>query len=194
MKNVVSNGEDLKIVGIVQPKESASSTMLSTGICYPASLVNHVIENAKNSKIVQDQLANPEVNVFTGKRFDDVSNDSSFDMNSLVEVDTNAIKSAFKIDQSKIKVDFGDLNNALSQNSLPTLDINEIISNINFSVKGDDIQKLLSDLLNGYQSYIQENKEGNWSEVAKQLSEYLQSKEVSELINNKIKEIFKEKR
>ena len=192
MKNVVSNGEDLKIVGIVQPKESASSTMLSTGICYPASLVNHVIENAKNSKIVQDQLANPEVNVFTGKRFDDVSNDSSFDMNSLVEVDPNAIKSAFKIDQSKIKVDFGDLNNALSQNSLPTLDINEIISNINFSVKGDDIQKLLSDLLNGYQSYIQENKEGNWSEVAKQLSEYLQSKEVSELINNKIKEIFKE--
>ena len=192
MKNVVSNGEDLKIVGIVQPKESASSTMLSTGICYPASLVNHVIENAKNSKIVQDQLANPEVNVFTGKRFDDVSNDSSFDMNSLVEVDPNAIKSAFKIDQSKIKVDFGDLNNALSQNSLPTLDINDIISNINFSVKGDDIQKLLSDLLNGYQSYIQENKEGNWSEVAKQLSEYLQSKEVSELINNKIKEIFKE--
>ena len=158
----------------------------------PASLVNHVIENAKNSKIVQDQLANPEVNVFTGKRFDDVSNDSSFDMNSLVEVDPNAIKSAFKIDQSKIKVDFGDLNNALSQNSLHTLDINDIISNINFSVKGDDIQKLLSDLLNGYQSYIQENKEGNWSEVAKQLSEYLQSKEVSELINNKIKEIFKE--
>ena len=53
MKNLVQNGEDLKIVGIVQPKEGATSTMLSTGICYPASLTNHVMENATNSKIVQ---------------------------------------------------------------------------------------------------------------------------------------------
>ena len=71
MKSVVENGEDLKIVGIVQPKEGATSAMLSTGICYPESLTNHIIENAKNSKIVQEQLENPEVNVFTGKRFDD---------------------------------------------------------------------------------------------------------------------------
>ena len=132
MKNVVENGEDLEIVGIVQPKEGATSTMLSTGICYPASLTNKVIDNAQNSKIVQEQLENPEVNVFTGKRFDDTEEESSFDMNSLIEVDTDAIRSAFKIDQSKINVDFGNLNNVLTQNSLPALDINDILSNIEF--------------------------------------------------------------
>ena len=94
MKGVVANGEDLKIVGIVQPKDGATSAMLSPGICYPESLTKHVIEKAANSKIVQDQIANPDINVFTGKRFDDTSENNSFDMNSLIDVDTNALKSA----------------------------------------------------------------------------------------------------
>ena len=192
MKNVVTNGEDLKIVGIVQPKEGATSSILLPGICYPESLTKHVIENAQNSKIVQEQLSNPEINVFTGKRFDDTESNNSFDMNSLIDVDTNAIKSAFKIDQSKIKVDFGNLNNVLSKNSLPTLDIDEVINNIEFSVSSEDIQKLMSDILNGYKAYIQNNPEANINQISKQLSEYLQSKEAGELLNEKIQEIIKE--
>ena len=117
MQDIVKKGENLKIVGIVQPKEGATSTMLSTGICYPASLTDKVMEDAKNSKIVQEQLKNPEVNVFTGKRFDDTNTDNAFDINSLIDVDTDEIRSAFKIDQSKINVDFGNLNNILAQNS-----------------------------------------------------------------------------
>ncbi len=192
MKNVVSEGEDLKIVGIVQPKEGSTSAMLSTGICYPPSLTEHIIENAKNSKIVQDQLANPEVNVFTGKRFDDTEERTNFDMNSLIDIDTNAMQSAFKIDQSKIKVDFGNLNNVLKKNSIPSLDINDVLSNIKFSMSSDDIQKIINDLLNGYESYIQQNPEANLSQISKQLSDYLQSKEANELLNEKIQEIIKE--
>ena len=192
MKNVVENGEDLTIVGIVQPKENATSTMLNPGICYPASLTKNIIETAGNSTIVQEQLANPEIDVFTGKRFDDTGDESSFDMNSLIEVDTNAIQSAFKIAQSKIKVDFGNLNNILSQNSLPTFDINDILNNIEFSMSSQDIQKLMKDLLKGYEEYVQKNPEDNISQISKQLSDYLQSKEVSELLNKKIQEIIKE--
>ena len=192
MKNVVSEGEDLKIVGIVQPKEGSTSAMLSTGICYPPSLTEHIIENAKNSKIVQDQLANSEVNVFTGKRFDDTEERTNFDMNSLIDIDTNAMQSAFKIDQSKIKVDFGNLNNVLKKNSIPSLDINDVLSNIKFSMSSDDIQKIINDLLNGYESYIQQNPEANLSQISKQLSDYLQSKEANELLNEKIQEIIKE--
>ena len=192
MKNVVENGDDLTIVGIVQPKENATSTMLNPGICYPASLTKNIIETAGNSTIVQEQLANPEIDVFTGKRFDDTGDESSFDMNSLIEVDTNAIQSAFKIDQSKIKVDFGNLNNVLSQNSLPTFDINDILNNIEFSMSSQDIQKLMKDLLKGYEEYVQKNPGDNISQISKQLSDYLQSKEVSELLNKKIQEIIKE--
>ena len=189
MKKLVKNGEDLKIVGIVQPKEGATSTMLMSGIYYPASLTKHVIQNASDSKIVKQQLDKPEINVFTGKRFDDTEN-SSFDMNSLIDVDTDAMSSAFKIDQSKINVDFSNLNNVLSQNSLPSLDINEILSNIKFSVSSDDLSGLMNDVLKGYQEYIQKNPEADINQIGKQLSEYLQSKEANELINKKIQEII----
>ena len=192
MKGIVANGEDIKIVGIVQPKDGASSAMLSPGICYPESLTKHVMEKANSSKIVQNQIANPDINVFTCKRFDDMSKNNSFDMNSLIDVDTNALKSAFKVDQSKINVDFGNLNNVLNKNSLPSLNMNDILSKINFSMSSDDVQKLMSDLLNGYNSYIQNNPEANLSQISKQLTDYLQSKEVSDLINKKIEEIIKE--
>lgn len=192
MKNIVSNGEDLKIVGIVQPKEGATSTMLSSGIYYPDSLTNHVIENARNSKIVQDQLLNPEVNVFTSKRFDETEKENSFDMNSLIDIDTNAIKSAFKIDQTKINLDFGNLNNILTQNSLPPLNINDILSKIKFSMSEEDMKNIIVGLIKGYEEYIKNKPEGNINEISKQLTEYLQSKEVNELINRKIKEFIKE--
>lgn len=192
MKNIVSNGEDIKIVGIVQPKEDATAGMLTPGIGYPASLTNHIIEEAANSKIVQEQLANKDVNVFTGKRFDDTSEESSFDMNSLIDVDENALKSAFKIDQSKINVDFSNLNNILTKNALPALDINDILSNINFSMSNSDIQNLMTDLLKGYQEYVKEAYGADISVIGEQLSDYLKSKEVTELINKKIQEIIKD--
>ena len=192
MKNLVKNGEDLKIVGIVQPKDGATSTMLSQGICYPADLTDHVIEEAKNSKIVQEQLKDSKTNVFTGKAFGATEDDSDFDMNSLIDIDTNAIQSAFKIDESKIKVDFGNLNNVLNKNSLPSLDINDIISKIDFSMSSSDVRNLMNDILAGYNDYVQKNPDANISKISEQLTEYLQSKEVSDMLNKKIEEIIKE--
>ncbi len=192
MKELVGNGEDIKIVGIVQPKEGVAAAMLQAGIGYPYSLTKHVIENASNSEIVKKQLELSEINVFTGKRFDDTEEESSFNMNSLIEVDTNAIKSAFKIDESKIKVDFSNLNNIITENSLPALDINDVLSEIKFSMTSNDIQKLINDLLKGYEEYVKKNPDANITKITKQLSEYLQSKEVNELLNKEIEEIIKE--
>ena len=192
MKNIVQKGEDLTIVGIVQPKEGVTASMLQTGIYYPASLTTHVIENAANSKIVKAQLEKPEVNVFTGKRFDDTEENNSLDMNSLIEVDTNAIKSAFKIDESKIQVDLGNLNNLIDQNSLPTLDLNTMLENLEFSFTSEDIQKLMTELLKGYEEYVAQNPESDVNQISKQLSDYLQSNEASELLKQEIEAIIKE--
>ena len=192
MKNLVANGEDLKIVGVVQPKEGATAAMLQAGIYYPVSLTNYVVENAANSEIVKAQLAQPEINVFTGKRFDDNSSNNDFDMNSLIEVDANAIRSAFKIDQSKLQVDFGNLNNIMTENSLPPLDLNDVLSKLKFTISSEDVQKIIQNLLNGYEDYISKNPEADVAQVAKQLSEYLQSKEASEILNKAIEDIIKE--
>lgn len=192
MKNIVEKGEDIKIVGIVKPKEGISGSMLSPGINYPYSLTQHIIENSANSKIVKDQIEQPEINVFTGKRFDDTENNNNFDMNSLIEVDENALKSAFKIDQSKIKIDFSNLNNIVSQNSLPELDLNEILDEIEFSIPQESIQKIINDIIKGYEEYLKNNPDASFNQLNNILNEYLQSKEAGELINNKIEKIIKE--
>src|SRR5699024_5576640 len=61
-----------------------------------------------------------------------------------------------------------------------------------FSLTADDMKNLMDELLKGYETYIQNHPEANVGEVGKQLTEYLQSKEVSELLNKKIQEIIKE--
>lgn len=192
MKNVVQNGEELKIVGVVQPKEGITAAMLMTGIGYTNDLTNHIIENAVNSRIVQEQLQSPEVNVFTGKRFDATEEESSFDMNSLIEVDTNAIKSAFKINQSKINIDFKNLNNLANMNSLPPIEMNEILNNIEFSISEKDIQNLMTDLLKGYEIYMKKYPEADINKIGKQLSDYLSSKEAGELLKKEIEAAIKE--
>ena len=166
--------------------------MLSSGIYYPNTLTNYIIEKAKNTKIVQDQLENPEVNVFTSEKFDEPEKENAFDMNSLISIDTNAIKSAFKIDQSKIKVDFGNLNNVLTQNSLPALNMNDILSKIKFSMSQEDIKNIIIDFARGYEEYVKNKPEANISQITKQLTEYLKSKEANELINKKIQEFIQE--
>lgn len=191
MKNVVANGEDIKIVGILKPREG-TATMLQTGIYYPAELTKHVIENAVNSQIVKEQLETPEKDVFSGKRFDEAEEENPFDMNSLISVDTNAIKSAFKIDQSKIKVDFGNLNNIASSASMPALDLNEMLKNINFNISKNEVQTLINELLKGYEDYTKKHPEANINQISKQLSQYLQSKEGGAVLKKEIEAVIKE--
>ena len=191
MKGIIEKGEDLKIVGIVQPKEGVSATMLQTGIYYPSSLSDHIIEKAVNSQIVKEQLENPDVNVFTGKRFDNTE-ENSFDMKSLIEVDADAMKSAFKVDESKISLDLGNLNKVINQTSLPSLDMNSVLSQLNFNISSNEIQLVIDDLLKGYEDYAKNHPETDISKIDEYLSQYLQSKEVSELLKKEIEEAIKE--
>lgn len=142
--------------------------------------------------MVKQQLNSPDINVLTGKRFDDTEKESDFQMSSLIEVDTNAIKSAFKIDESKIKVDLGNLNQVMGQASMPTLDLNSILNQLHFSLSENEIQTLFNDLLTGYKIYVEKHPEADLNQISKNLTQYLQCKEASELLKKEIEEIIKE--
>lgn len=160
MKNLVANGEDLEIVGIVQPKENATAAMLSFGIYYPSELVDHVIENASKSEIVKAQLADRNKNVFTGKSFDTKDDSGSeFDMNSLFTIDEQKMQSAFQVDGSKLNLDLSGLNSAMSELALPPLDIEGLIGQLELQVSQEQVQTLVVDLMNGYQDYAAQNPE-----------------------------------
>lgn len=131
MRGLINNGEDLSIVGIVQPKEDANASMLSAGINYPASLTDHVIDVAAQSQIVKDQLADSSIDVFTGKPFGEDDDQSSFSMDSLFTIDGNAISAAFQIDESALTEGLGDMsldlsNVSVDMSSLPAFDASSI--------------------------------------------------------------------
>lgn len=95
MRNAYENALDLKIVGIVCPKEGSNAMTLTSGVAYTKDLTKYVIEKAAESEIVQKQLADKEVNVFSNKRFDDESNEAGLNFQNMISVDTEMLSSAF---------------------------------------------------------------------------------------------------
>ena len=97
MQEVYDHSPDLKIVGIVCPKEGSNAMTLSTGVAYTKELTQYVIETAEKSEIVEKQMANRDVNVFSGKRFDDEEKESGLDFQDMISVDTDMLSSAFGV-------------------------------------------------------------------------------------------------
>ncbi|MEE0885039.1 MAG: ABC transporter ATP-binding protein/permease [Faecalimonas sp.] len=95
MQKVYDEALELKIVGVVSAKEGNSTGSLMSGVSYTKELTEYVIEQASESEIVKKQLADKEVDVFSGKRFDDESQDAGLDFQDMISVDTEMLSSAF---------------------------------------------------------------------------------------------------
>lgn len=148
MKKLVKNGEDLTIVGIVQPVEGATASMLTAGICYTPELTKHVIEKAASSEIVKQQLADEKINVFTGEEFGKKDNENSkFDMESLFSINTDALQEAFQVDLSGFNMDLSSLSGLSSglNVEMPDMpDMSALAGNINLDESSmPDLSKLI---------------------------------------------------
>ena len=71
LKYLYDKAIPLKVSGIIRPSEDADNTMLSGSIGYTSKLTEYVIENAKDSEAIKVQLANPNMDIFTGLPFKD---------------------------------------------------------------------------------------------------------------------------
>ena len=209
MKSLVASSEPLTVVGVVQPKEDASASMLSSGIAYPAALTQHVIAAAADSQMVKDQLASPAINVMNGEPFG-AEDASAFDMSSLFRIDTDMLKSAFQFDTSKLNFDLSgafDLDNGsvdlgslldpddfqldLDLTETPDLDMStltDLFANMDLSVSEDKMQELAQKVLVGYKDYVIGNGILNLNKIS--FSQYLKSDAFKTLMNDAMGELF----
>lgn len=151
----VASGLDLRIVGVVQPNPTAKSAALSQGIAYTRGLTEELMVRAANSQIVQQQLANPDVDVFTGKSFSTLQEEakSGVDLSTLFSVDESGLRAAFSVDASKLGagldlsgfdfsgIDMGNVDIDLS-GVAESLDIEGIVA----GAPAPDISGILGDL------------------------------------------------
>ncbi len=105
MTDAVNDGLDLHVVGVVRPNESTDAKALSAGIAYTPGLTEELMSRAADSAIVKQQLADPEVDVFTGKSFSTLQEEArqGVDLGSLFTVDEEALSSAFSFDTSGLE-------------------------------------------------------------------------------------------
>lgn len=143
MAGQVEHGLDLKIVGIVQPSPTAKSAALSQGIAYTSGLTDELMKRAANSEIVRAQLAEPEVDVFTGKPFATLQEEAKrgVDLASLFSVDESALRAAFKVDSSKLGAGLD-----LSGFDFAGLDMGGVDIDISAALDSVDLSAILGDV------------------------------------------------
>ena len=215
MRTLAENGEDLTIVGIVQPSENASGMLLQAGIAYPPSLTRHVAETSAESEIVQKQLAEPGINVFTNEPFGEESDESDFDMESLFSIDEEALKDLFSFDESDLtegltdsfdtgsmdmgEIDTGslDLSGMMDMEDLqielpefPELNIAELLGSIEFHASEESVRSLVSALVAGWQEYASAHPEADYSGLGDSFLAFLETAEGKQILNDNLQAIL----
>ncbi len=128
MKDVFRKSEKLKIVGIAT-SDYATTLSSGSGIAYLPSLVTHIINESSKTDIVQKQLANPELDIFSNTKFGEEKNNFNFEFSDLVSVDEAKLLQAFgvNIDQNtvseKTREYINQIANDITADISPTRDI-----------------------------------------------------------------------
>ncbi|MGN0468777.1 MAG: ATP-binding cassette domain-containing protein [Acutalibacteraceae bacterium] len=134
VKNILDEGIDISIVGIIRPNDDNVLSVATGSIGYTSELMDYALEQTNNSEVVKQQLANPKKDVITGLEFVDMTvND--FD---LADIDLN-----------EINYDYLDITPFLSMAEgmdMSQIDITDMSSMFNFG----DMSDLQKKLMEGY--------------------------------------------
>ncbi len=83
MTKVIKRAEDIKVVGVLRPAEGTAEVFGPASVGYTSALAAHFVDVVKDSKIVREQVQNPDIDVFTQKPFakPEGSSKSTYDEN-----------------------------------------------------------------------------------------------------------------
>lgn len=213
MRNLVKSGEDLTIVGVVQPAKGASAAALSAGIGYPASLTTYIAEQAEASPIVEQQKTNPQINVFTNEPFGENAGASEPDMGSMFTIDENALRNAFRFQEDAMVQGLGNalsFSEALGAESgsldlsgiqgigniqitlpdMPAMSLEELLTGLDLSVSASGMGNMAASLLEGYRQYAEENPQADYSGLGKDFLNYLTTEEAKIILEEHIRDII----
>lgn len=173
MEDLYKKATKLKIVGIVSPKEGTTTMALNPGVNYTSSLIDYIIEYSKEAEVVKKQLAKPEIDVLSGKRFDAKTNNFNFEFKDLVKVDNKKLQSAFNISISQSDLEkqtkkyMEEISNTITTDTTPANEAfskgletlaNNLMNSITTEFRLNDIQNIINSLLNAEETnnYLKE--------------------------------------
>lgn len=151
MAGKLENGIKLKVVGVIKPNGKTRSNALQPGVGYLPSLTSQIIDRMKDADIVKQQLADPDVDVFTGKTFEALKeeNGASLDMSKLFSINQSMLASAFKFDASKLQKAFG-------MSPLANIDYSKALSKVNTTSLAQNMMSDIMQELAEFPAYLQQ--------------------------------------
>ncbi|MCQ2049404.1 MAG: ABC transporter ATP-binding protein/permease [Candidatus Saccharibacteria bacterium] len=171
-KNLYDNAERLKITGVAY-MENGGLDISTGGIAYLPELTEHISNTAKDSEIVKKQLENKDINVFSGKPFNEEQQKFDFTFQDLVSVDEAALESAFNVTISK---------DAIMQK------VNESIEKVSSSISAD-VKPAKTAFMNAFDAIINSvptviTESVKLSDVDKVVEEFIKSESIKTILNN----------
>lgn len=128
MEEKLANSEEIKVVGIIRPKEESVATSISSGsIGYASELKEYVINKINNTEIAKEQKENPEINIFTGGEFKE-NTAGTFDYNTLTDEQKLYMQSLSQEELAQVMATYAENNSATYESNLKTLGIVDLSS------------------------------------------------------------------
>ncbi len=205
--DLVSKGETLTIVGVVQPKEGNYSSALYTGINYLPDLRDHVIGQSTSCEVTNLQLADPDTNVMTGNPFGEQN--VSLDLGNLFTVNTAAMERAFSFDASALSldtsafqnmdfsnVDFSDVIDPAdftdAMSGLDPSSLQNLLLKVRITATVEDVLDLLQETAESYVEYAAEDPSTDYGKLPDSVREYMQTQEVEDILNAALASVWNE--
>ena len=198
---MAKQGSKLTIVGVARPNAENDSPTITPAIYYTSDLVVELIEDAQGSQIVKEQLNNMEINIFTGKRFDD--KDTEFDMSKLFNFDETAFDEVFAVDPESIEMDMSGFNsinignfnigNYINKDIIKDLvgtitedTIRDLFENVTVDITQEKLNALFTDLYKDFLDSTNNAHNMNVDNMGPAISRYLRTDRAKEIIKNVI--------
>ena len=157
MNELLDNALELKVVGIIRPKEDTITTSSYGGVWYTKELTEYVISEINESEIAKAQITNPNINVFTSKEF----SNEEFNINNLSPEEQAYLATLSQTELAEILANYQENATATYESNLQKLGIVDLDSpsTINIYAKDFDSKEALADLITDYnENTTEENK------------------------------------
>ena len=163
MNQKLNDALELKVVGIIKPKEETVSTNNYGEILYTKELTEYVINMISKSNIAIEQIANENINVFTGKEF----SKEEFNIENLSPEEQAYLNSLSQAELAEVLKNYQENASATYETNLEKLGIVNLDkpSTINIYAKDFDSKTALNNIISDYNKESIETNKISYTDV-----------------------------
>ena len=149
VQNVVDNALEVKVVGIIKPKDSSVKRMTMGGVMYTDDMQDYFIEQSSQSEIAKQQIENPNTNVFTGQSFDE---QDELSLSNLTDEQRMMMASMSESELMQYMASYNENVNATYESNLSKIGVVDTDSPTAISIYASSFEQkeLISDMINDY--------------------------------------------